>query len=52
MTTLSWNATQTIMKMTSAEFREAAGTEKDPILVFIAFPCWTNVVAVWHIAAE
>jgi hypothetical protein len=51
ITMLSWNTTQINMKITEAEFMEAAGIEKDPILVSIAIPCWIKVVAVWHIEA-
>lgn len=38
--------------ITSKEYKEAAGTEKESTVVSMALPCWMNVVCNWEKAAE
>lgn len=42
--TWSYIGASTIMKMTGNTGREAGGTSKEPILVFMVAACWTEKV--------
>ena len=49
--TLFIESTQSVTHITSNEYKDAGGMDREPILVFITAPCWMKVVCIWEIAA-